>query len=178
MKKRRTLIVTLLLVAVLALGVGYAAVSDAILTITGTGDLTTSDENFKVVFTNPVSATGANISVDTGAPQNASIAVTGLKSPEDTVTVYIDILNDQAAGSLYAAAISGITIVQDTGAYFKATVVNEAALETTVLQPGEDVTVEIEIELLKVPTDPNATYTGHFTIDFTATPQTATPGTP
>ena len=174
MKKRRTLIVTLLLVAVLALGIGYASVSNIILSITGNADVAADNANFKVVFTKPVSDAAANISVDTGATHNASIAVTGLKTVGEKATVTIDILNDDA-DSVYAAAITNINVVQDTEGYFKATVKNQDALLTTVLQPGEDVTVEIEIELLKVPSDPNATYTGHFTIDFTATPQTATP---
>ena len=172
MKKRRTLVVALLLVAVLALGIGYAAISDMILTITGTGDLATSAENFKVVFTNPQNHDAATISVD-AVPYNASIAVTGLKTPGETATVKIDILNDKDSGSMYAAAITEINIAQDAENYFQATVVNKAALETTILQPGDSVTVEIEIELLKIPADPNATYTGHFVIDFTAAPQAA-----
>ena len=174
MKKRRTLVISLLLVAALALGIGYAAINDVILTITGTADLATSSENFKVVFTDPVNDPAATISVD-AVPYNASIAVTGLDTIGETATVTIDILNDQANGSMYAAAITDITIDQDAENYFRATVVNKATLETTVLQPGERITVEIEIELLKIPADPNATYSGHFFIDFTATPQTVTP---
>lgn len=174
MKKRRTLVISLLLVAALALGIGYAAINDVILTITGTADLATSGENFKVVFTDPVNDPAATISVD-AVPYNASIAVTGLKTIGETATVTVDILNDEANGSMYAAAITDITIHQDAENYFQATVVNEATLETAILQPDESVTVTIEIELLKIPADPSATYSGVFYINFTATPQEATP---
>lgn len=172
MKKRRTLVVALLLVAVLALGIGYAAISDVILTITGTGDLATSSENFKVVFTNPTSDDAATISVD-GVATNASIAVTGLVTTGDKATVTIDILNDDVAGSMYAAQITEIELTQDTENYFKATVVNEDAVKAARLEPGQKITVEIEVELLKIPANPGDTYTGHFVIDFTAAPQAA-----
>ena len=174
MKKRRTLVISLLLVAALALGIGYAAVSAQILTITGTGDLAASNENFVVKFDNPQSATEATISVDAN-PVNASISVTGLDVPNESVTVSVDIVNDKAGGSLYAAEITNIAITQDAGGYFHAEVVDQADLLNTVLQPGDSVTVEIKITLKKVPTDPEAVYTGHFTLDFTATPEEATP---
>ena len=175
MKKRRTLVISLLLVAALALGIGYAAMSAQILTITGNADLAASNENFVVKFANPVGVDDVvSVSVDAN-PINASISVTGLDVPNETVTVSIDIVNDGAGGSLYAAEITNIAITQDAENYFQATVVNQASLLNKVLQPDESVTVEISIKLLKAPADPAAVYSGHFIIDFTATPQEATP---
>ena len=51
MKKKRTGILGVLL-AVLALGIGYAAVNAITLTITGSGTITSTDANFKVEYTN------------------------------------------------------------------------------------------------------------------------------
>ena len=50
MKKKRTGILGVLL-AVLALGIGYAAVNAITLTITGSGTISSIDDNIKVEYT-------------------------------------------------------------------------------------------------------------------------------
>ena len=63
MKKKRTGIIGVL-IAILALGIGYAAVSAITLTITGTGSITATPGNFVVEYTG-VTVAGASTGVTT-----------------------------------------------------------------------------------------------------------------
>ena len=51
--KKRTGIIGVL-IAILALGIGYAAVTAVTLVITGTGSITATQENFKVHYTGTI----------------------------------------------------------------------------------------------------------------------------
>ncbi len=101
MKKRRTLIIAFLLVATLALGIGYAALSS---TLQVTGVIENDPANVNVVFTestftasSPTDARVASIegASDAGVPGTAvlSIQAGGLKEVGDTVTFDLKIEN-------------------------------------------------------------------------------------
>lgn len=96
MKKRRTMIVALLLVAALCLGIGYAALSRE-LVISSTANLSPNDQNFEVVFIS------ADVDKDelatasvTGTSTTANYTITGLSKVNDTVTMTFVIQNKTA----------------------------------------------------------------------------------
>ena len=80
MKKKRTGILGVLL-AVLALGIGYAAVNAITLTITGSGTITSTDDNFKVEYTNVAVANKSSDAITTTQEvngKNGTFTVTGI----------------------------------------------------------------------------------------------------
>ena len=94
MKNKKTFVGIALLILVLVLGIGYAAITGS-LTIGGTAKATTDDDNFKVVFTGiPVVSESkyATASITDGI--NAKIDVTGLTQKGQYVTVTYDIVNN------------------------------------------------------------------------------------
>lgn len=97
MKRRRTLIVSLLLVAALCMGIGYAAVSG---TLTVKGDVTIKEQPFDVKFTEmtsvatPNTITVTDVSDLSSNPSNqATLTVASLQNKGDTVTVTYTIEN-------------------------------------------------------------------------------------
>lgn len=98
MKKRKSMIMLAVLVAVLVLGVGYAAIAGVQLDITGTAAVENRD--LKVAFNGTVTPnagdTGATV---TGTAANNSlsgtIAVTGLSAVGQKVSVTYTIKNDE-----------------------------------------------------------------------------------
>lgn len=101
MKKRRTLIISLLLVAALCLGIGYAAVTDE-LTITGSASLSGAElkEEFDgdVYFLSIDKGTSGKAdtsALGTGAkPDDATFEVVGLSELNEAVSVTYTIQND------------------------------------------------------------------------------------
>ena len=85
--KKRTGILGIL-IAILALGIGYAAISAITLTITGTGKITpnTRQENFKVEFTDIVEQSGTNIEaqIDDSDTTKATIKAEGFTQKYDS----------------------------------------------------------------------------------------------
>ena len=172
MKKRRTIITALLLVATLALGIGYAALSAINLNITGTAKVNAAQENFVVDFSETVVASEGASGARTGL-RAADIIVDGLKDPDEVATVTYTIVNDAAAGSLYAAKIKTIDVGADASGVFKIEVVDESTIEGTILQPGEtkDVTVKVTLKGLT-----DSVHCSNINITFTVDPLMPTTG--
>lgn len=105
MKKRRSLIVAFLLVAVMAIGIGYAAITGA---ITVNGNLSAQPEGFHVVFTDGcfdgTSAEGATYYFTdgsngqaqelTGAYTTISVTVENLTSVDQVVKAHLVVQNN------------------------------------------------------------------------------------
>ena len=173
MKKRRNIIISLLLVAALALGIGYAMLSRELI-ISSTANLAPDENDFDVIFTEaeprPEYATLATASV-TGMGKGANYTITGLSAKGDKVVLDFTIKNNTAdvtaylygvsqnAGNLYVGdgtenpgVVSDyfskdVVITNDeTGATYKA---NEAF----TIAPGKTATVTITVELLKTVTE-------------------------
>ena len=144
--KKRT-ILPLLLVAVLALGIGYAAVAGVTLQINGNAIVTPTQENFGVRFdgTPVVNKATAAILAD---KTKASLDVTGLSDKGDTATATFRILNDGAV-SQYAADIKDLVIAPYNTTVFKIT----TDFVAKTLQPGEHLDVTVTVELIQVPTE-------------------------
>lgn len=186
MKKRRTLIISLLLVAALCLGIGYAALARE-LVISSTANLSPDDSDFNIVF---VSATPSDTSVATasvtGTGTTANYTITGLSHVGDKVTLTFEIENkttdvdaslvsvDSVAGELFIG--EGTQTAGTVSDYFSKDIKithedNSVYAEGTdfVLAPGEKATVTIDIELLQTVTD-KITLTGASVfLDFSGT---------
>ena len=150
MKKRRNLIIALLLVAALALGIGYATVSTVTLNIDGRAEVKVAQENFVVKFDategkTTYDETVANASV--ASDLMATINVFGLKAKDQFTTVKYTIVNDTT--SLYDAQINNILINEGNTAEFRVDIENIEELEDLVLQPGEEVEVIVVVTLKK-----------------------------
>ena len=97
MKNRKTVVVAFLLVAVMLLGVGYAALTDT-LNIEGDAELTHAgaeaafDED--VYFSAVSSGTGYTAEVLTTNNDKANFTVTGLDSLDDRIQITFTIKND------------------------------------------------------------------------------------
>ena len=94
MKKRRTLIIALLLVAALCLGIGYAALSTRTLTLTGNASFNSSATHLNVNFVDklapelPAGNTSAQATAS-AAGQTASFNLNGLIKDEKATFTYI-----------------------------------------------------------------------------------------
>ena len=168
MKKRRTLIVAFMLVAVLTIGIGYAALNDT-LYVTGNAKASASaaDESFDlaVYFEQPTVAADAGYTVTVGTDnlgdENdlATVAVTGLVNKDDTMTVEIPIKND----SQYAANLT-LTLTEYTATYFDF----DYALSASQVAAGGTVNAVITVTLLQTPTDTDFTAGFSFDVDAEA----------
>lgn len=167
MKKRRTLVISALLVAALALGIGYAALSSVMFNITGTAKVNAVQENFLVKFTGTPAVENCTASIS--ADRMADISVNSLTVPGQTAKATFTIVNDDSV-SLYAAKLGAIQVASDTSGHFLIEVENKAELENKVLEPGDSTTVVVKVTLLDVPMDVQS---ANIDIKFTATPQLA-----
>lgn len=167
MKKRRTLVISALLVAALALGIGYAALSSVMFNITGTAKVNAVQDNFLVKFTGTPAVENCTASIS--ADRMADIAVNSLTVPGQTAKATFTIVNDDSV-SLYAAKLGAIQVASDASGHFLIEVENKADLENKVLEPGDSTTVVVKVTLLDVPMDVQS---ANIDIKFTATPQLA-----
>lgn len=179
MKKRRTLIISLLLIAALALGIGYAALSRELI-ISSTANLAPDDSDFDIVFTeakvastNVADTDPSNVATAsvTGTGTTANYTIAGLSEVGDNVVLTFTIQNkttdvtasltkiSTTPGSLYVGE-GTTTPVDDITEYFDKTVVVTDATGTEyaegedfTLAPNETATVTITVELNKTITD-------------------------
>lgn len=148
MKKRNTYVGLFLLVAVLMLGIGYAAISNISLYITGTAKATISDENFKVKFTgtptvNKEDIVTATITDDT----HATMVVDSLKAKGDTATATYTILNESADLS---ASIEEVKAEISDTEYFS---VDTSITDPVTVAAGQTTEVTVTVTLVKTPID-------------------------
>ncbi len=169
-KKKKGLVIVLLLIAVLVLGVGYAAITNVTLNITGQASATSDDDNFDVNFigTPTFSKLGAgpdaNIVVARADEHNATIQVSGLKSVNEYVTGTYTIKN--VSPEAVTAALSA-TVSNNNPEYFEVTYVFD---QNTIAQNAET-TVTVTVKLIKVVVTTDQSATIGLTID--AAPQNA-----
>lgn len=166
MKNRKIVIVAFLLVAMMLLGVGYAALTD-VLDITGSADINQSaaeeafneDVHFSAAVANQ---DGNTASVNGDNNDKASFTANTLKGEGDIVTFTFTIVND---GDLDATVTP--TLNATTGNtkpdYFSIT--SDWNGEAKTLEAGGSLTYTVTVELIKTPTE---TISGSFLIELTA----------
>lgn len=170
MKNRKTVVVAFLLVAVMLLGIGYAALTD-VLDITGSADINQSaaEEAFNedIYFSDAVAnQTGNTASVNVDNNDKASFTANTLKGKGDKATFTYTIKND---GDL-DASITPIISSNTNTAYFA--ISSDWAGATKTLAAGGTITYTVTIELIETPTE---TISGSCIIELTAVSVDPTP---
>ena len=154
MKKRRTLIISLLLVAALALGIGYAALSS---TLQINGVIENDPANVNVVFTNSTmtatSPTDTRVqsiidASDAGVTGTAvlSIQAGGLKEKGDSVTFDLEITNK---GNLTVELEELVPTEPFACDFYSLEIVDGWATGDT-LAPGDTETVKVVVTVIKL----------------------------
>lgn len=146
--KTKTLIWVTLLLVVVVLGIGYAAITTINLTINGTASADPNQANFKVEFTgSPTVSTPSNVqaSINSSNKLLATMDVTGLTAKGDKETATFTIQN--SSEDLSAALTVGTELTNEE--YFE---ISYDLKKGTILS-GETTTIEVTIELIKTPVE-------------------------
>ncbi|MBR3613566.1 MAG: hypothetical protein IKL55_00070 [Clostridia bacterium] len=148
MKNKKLLVGIALLIVVLVIGIGYAAITGS-LTISGTATATADDSNLKVQFTgvtNPATTTDGVTATATEGSTSATLNVTGLTTAGQSKTATYTIANN--SDELKALVDVKTEEITNTGFFsIDATVANP----TTELEPGDETTVTVTVTLNKTP---------------------------
>ena len=136
------IILTIVLAAVLTIGIGYAAIKNITLEITGQLAAAPSDANFTVKFTDASPSEG-NVVANVTGDKTATLNVSGLTAKGEKATATYTIQNTSED---LTAKLSAITSNTNTE-YFDVTY----SFESTSLKKGAATTVTVTIELVKTP---------------------------
>ena len=172
MKKRRSLVISLLLVAALTLGIGYASLTDD-LAITGSAAIDSNDAKSAfaedVYFTKAVVTEGratAEIVADDNNEANDKVIITVpkgvLKGEGDSVICTLEISN---VGDLDAlVTLDGVDVKNTT--YFQVTTSWDKLGNQSTLAAKDNVDLVVTIKCIRTPTSDVSTT---FSIGMTAT---------
>ena len=166
MKNRKIVVVAFLLIAMLLLGVGYAALTD-VLDITGSADVNQSaaeeayneDIHFSAAVANQ---TGNTASVNADNNDKASFTASTLKGKDDEVTFTFTIVNEGDVDAVVTPTLNAVT-GNTTPEYFEITSDWDGSPKT--LAAGASITYTVTVKLLQTPTE---TISGSFLIELTA----------
>ena len=144
MSKTSKIIIVMMILALLLLGIGYAAILNVTLNITGTATSNASQENFKVKFSGtPIISDSDKVKASITDDLNATINVEGLTEKGDSVSITYTIQNSSPDLSTDLL----VTTSNSNEEYF----LLDAELAKTSLISGEATTLTITIELIKTP---------------------------
>ena len=144
MKRTNKIILTATIVALLVLGIGYAAIQNITLNINGTAAADPSQANFKVMFSGtPTVSDDTYVTAAITDDTNATINVEGLTKKGDVVTATYTVQN----ASTDLLADLGVSTTNSNTEYF--TLSSEIA--QTSLVAGEATTLTVTVELTKTP---------------------------
>lgn len=145
-RNTKAIVGLVLLVAVLLVAVGYAAITATQLTINGTANATTKQENFNVEFTGTPTVSDADkveAKLVDQKPLKAIMNVSKLTAKGDTATATYTIANTSADLS----AVLSATTTNTNDEYFKIT--QNIAKATVAV--GDTTTITVTVELIKTP---------------------------
>ena len=160
MKNRRIVVVAILLVAVLCLGVGYAAVKD---TITATGTITYNPDLQLQWTGNVLGTAGEDVTTQTTNGDNLEFTVntsSWVKDAVHTFTVTVTNTSDK-----YKA--TGVTVSDVTNNASDCYTVTASIDNSTIAANNGTATVTITITLNSYPTEADYTQTFTFTVSNT-----------
>jgi hypothetical protein len=166
MKNRKTVVVAFLLVAVMLMGVGYAALTD-VLDITGSADVNQSaaEEAFNedIYFSAAVAnETGNTASVNADNKDKASFTAKTLKGAGDEVTFSFTIKNDGDVAATVTPTLNA-TLGNTNPEYFD--IESDWGGAPRELAAGAEISYTVTVTLKKTPTE---TIAGSFLIELTA----------
>ena len=190
MKKRRTIIISLLLVAALVLGVGYAEMT-RMLTINGDAILNQNNDSFVVEFTDKsITADKGSVTIN---GTSADFNIENIADIGDKAVITLTVTNNSPANDLKAELISmtpanytltyedGSTVDESSGKFFTISYEIKNNLTQTVwnsasgklgdgltLAKGESATVEITVEIARTIKSKVNLSGVDFTLDFEA----------
>ena len=166
MKKRRTLIISLLLVAALALGIGYAALTD-VLDIQGTAEISAgiAEEAFNqdVYFSKVEPGSGMTASIVENNNDKGTFTATGFSQVGDKCSVTFTIKNDSEH---YAANVTPKLLQNSNEEYFTVSSDWKSTMQT--IEAGGEKTITVTVELKKLPTAAEGKTSASFNIELTA----------
>lgn len=170
MKKRRTLIIAALLVAALALGIGYAATTGQ-LKIEGV--VSTQQQTFLVQFTDAevkAHSTGATmVDITSNLPDKVvAFTVNGLSNKDDYLTATFTITNNNQ----FTMYITDITVANDSSNVFNVTTSLDSMTDAIELAAGASTTVDVTVTLKQGMSEQIKQY---FTITMNSTSVDPTP---
>lgn len=180
MRNKKSLLSLGILALVLVLGVGYAAISEQVLNITGTAE--SDDRTIEVHFKEVTDSESSYLTIEANGEitdeTNATITVTGLSEEGDNASVTYSIANEDV--NLEANVTPEVVSVlseqgEDLSAYYQVTFENAPVVigKSAGTNPGmEEITVRVT--LTKVPITEDESKANNV-IKITATPQQ--PGT-
>ena len=153
------------LVAIVVLGVGYAAISAVNLIINGNATVSVNQNNFKVHFTGAQAISGSTgasgtSTIDSQDDTKATFDVTGLTKVGDYAEAVYTVRNDSNG---IGAEIT-LNLTSSNTEYFKVT---ETILDNK-LQAGEETTAKVRVEMIKTPITDSVSTT--ITATLTASP--------
>ena len=176
MKKKRTLTVVAAVLAVLMLGVGYAAVANDLLYITdASASASPSDANFVVQFDEDTDVVaGNNVTADYTDATNATFAVSGLTAKGQTASATYTIKNSSSdlSANLTAAIgtmTNGATGTEDDKSYFDVSY----SFAAPTISAGGNTTLTVTVTMLKTPVSEDVSVTFPVTITASAVQPTA-----
>jgi len=165
--KKTLQIVLIVLVAVLTLGIGYAAISAVNLIINGNATANPSDTNFKVKFLKETGVTpkitseyGGTGDIDVTSDTTATFNITGLDAVGESAVANFKVKNE----SNNVGAEISLSVTNSNSEYFKVT----ETINDNKLQAGEETTATVKVEMIKTPIN-NAVATS-ITATLIATP--------
>lgn len=147
MKKRRNLIIAFLLIAALALGIGYAAVTDS-LSIGGNATVKPHQDNLDVIFDSIKDQNKCTAAIQTDKTV-ATFTTTQLTDGGDTATATFVVINNSAE---YSATIDKPDIVITTGNLYFDVQTNWGEASRT-LAPNETTEFTVTVTLKKAVTE-------------------------
>ena len=144
MTKTNKIIAAIVVVAVLVIGVGYAAIQNITLNIEGTANANASQANFTVALSGtPTVSDASKVTAAVTDDLNATLNVTGLTAKGETVTATYTIQNTSADLS---ANLSAITSNSNTE-YFAVT----SDFDAESIEKGAATTITVTVALIKTP---------------------------
>ena len=164
MKQRKTFITLALIIAVLCLGIAYAAITGITLTINGSAKAVVGDGVVEVEFTDAKAGTNATVVTNATVendPTKATFTVEGLKTKGEKATV--DFTIENKSSDIPATLGTPTITLGQGGEWFNVT----HTYSDTELDIGEEATLTLTIELIKVPTTDAAAQDATETITVT-----------
>ena len=188
MKKRKTFTVMIIFIAVLILGIGYAAISNITLQLNGTANIV-ADSDFSVEYdtSHTVGLTASSGQVTMGSNTYAPVAGAYSSTTLATMTVYLDKNHtsvsacykiDNKSTTLAAQLSATITQIASPNSAYFGTITHgfysDSACSTALsgnLAAGSSAYLKVTVP--KGSTEPAEDVTGaSFSVEITATPQT------
>ena len=184
MSNTSKIILVTIIASLILLGLGYAAIQNITLNISGTASANTDDANFNVRFTRVVDVSDSTlITASKTDDTNAKIVVSGLTEKGQRATATYEILNDSADLS---SDLNVATTNSNTEYFYISSELAKSSIKaketTTVLVTvellktpiGDPVNTNIGVSLTGIPVQPGEEGSSGLANDFSETPEPMT----